>query len=149
MRIYRRYALRSKLRIAAHQPFSAAIKVSAVGLQKLRRRRSAASSPRAACGGFPVRETFCRRISAIKKHTPGAIPVRLLGKKTRRRKFFSASCYNFKFYACCSSSIMVLPMRTPITDAIIRPLVQPLESPKQWRPFTLVLNFSSILTLLE
>lgn len=35
------------------------------------------------------------------------------------------------FDFCYSSSLNFLPMRTPMTEAIIRPLVQPLESPKQ------------------
>ncbi len=46
-------------------------------------------------------------------------------------------------------SAMLLPMSTPMTDAIIRPLVQPLESPRQWRPLTFVSKFSSILMRLE
>lgn len=45
-------------------------------------------------------------------------------------------------YASC------LPIITPITDAIISPRVQPDESPRQCRPFTLVLRFSSIFILL-
>ena len=45
-------------------------------------------------------------------------------------------------------SASFLPMMTPIAEAIIRPLVQPLESPRQWSPFTLVLKSVSIFTLL-
>ena len=41
------------------------------------------------------------------------------------------------------------PMRTPMTEAIIRPRVQPEESPRQCRPRRLVLKSSSILTRLE
>ena len=53
---------------------------------------------------------------------------------------------NYAFF--CSSSTRIRPMITPITDAIISPLVQPLESPRQCRPSTLVFSFSSILTRL-
>ena len=41
-----------------------------------------------------------------------------------------------------------LPIRTPMTDAIIRPRVHPEESPRQCRPSTLLLKSVSILTLL-
>ena len=41
------------------------------------------------------------------------------------------------------------PMRTPMAEAIMRPRVQPEESPRAWRPGTLVLKLVSILTLLE
>lgn len=46
-------------------------------------------------------------------------------------------------------SAMRLPMSTPMTEAIIRPLVQPLESPRQWSPLTLVSKLSSIFMRLE
>ena len=46
-------------------------------------------------------------------------------------------------------SAMFLPMSTPMTEAIIRPLVQPLESPRQWSPLTLVSKLSSIFMRLE
>ena len=36
-----------------------------------------------------------------------------------------------------------------MTEAIIRPRVQPLESPRQWRLLTLVLKSWSIFTRLE
>ena len=48
-----------------------------------------------------------------------------------------------------SFSASLRPMSTPMTLAIIRPLVQPEESPRQCRPRMLVSRFSSILTLLE
>ena len=41
------------------------------------------------------------------------------------------------------------PIMTPITEAIINPRVQPLESPRQCRPYTLVLKSVSILIRLE
>ena len=46
------------------------------------------------------------------------------------------------------SSAMRRPMSTPITEAIIRPRVQPLESPRQCKPWMLVFRASSILTRL-
>lgn len=63
---------------------------------------------------------------------------------------FIFSCV-YSFYRVYSLylSAMLLPMSTPMTDAIIRPLVQPLESPRQWRPLTFVSKFSSILMRLE
>lgn len=63
---------------------------------------------------------------------------------------FIFSCV-YSFYCVYSLylSAMLLPMSTPMTDAIIRPLVQPLESPRQWRPLTFVSKFSSILMRLE
>ena len=39
-------------------------------------------------------------------------------------------------------------MSTPMTDAIIKPLVHPLESPRQCSPMMLVLKSLSILTRL-
>lgn len=38
------------------------------------------------------------------------------------------------------SQINLRPIRTPMIDAIIKPRVHPLESPKQCSPFTLVLK---------
>ena len=49
----------------------------------------------------------------------------------------------------CSLSLMICPMRTPMMDAIMSPLVQPLESPRQWSDLMFVLNSVSILILLE
>ena len=40
-------------------------------------------------------------------------------------------------------------MSVPMAEAIIRPRVQPEESPRQCRPLTLVLKSVSILILLE
>ena len=48
-----------------------------------------------------------------------------------------------------SFSASLRPMSTPMTEAIIRPRVQPEESPRQCRPLMLVSRFSSIFTLLE
>ena len=48
---------------------------------------------------------------------------------------------------CFSSSLR--PIRTPMTEAIIRPRVQPEESPRQCRPVMFVSRSVSILTLLE
>ena len=48
-----------------------------------------------------------------------------------------------------SFSASLRPMSTPMTDAIIKPRVQPEESPRQCRPLMLVSRFASILTLLE
>ena len=48
----------------------------------------------------------------------------------------------------CSSSARIRPMKTPIADAIISPLVHPLESPRQCSPRMFVLSRSSILTRL-
>ena len=48
-----------------------------------------------------------------------------------------------------SFSASLRPMSTPMTEAIIKPRVQPEESPRQCRPLMLVSRFSSILTLLE
>ena len=42
-----------------------------------------------------------------------------------------------------------LPIRTPMTDAIIRPRVHPEESPRQYRPTMDVRKSVSILTRLE
>ena len=42
----------------------------------------------------------------------------------------------------------ILPISTPITDAIIKPRVQPELSPRQYSPLILVLKFSSIFTRL-
>ena len=42
-----------------------------------------------------------------------------------------------------------IDVSTPMTEAIIRPRVQPEESPRQCRPLMLVSRFSSIFTLLE
>ena len=53
-----------------------------------------------------------------------------------------------KMFFLILNYISCLPISTPITDAIISPLVQPEESPKQCRPFTLVLRLVSILILL-
>lgn len=53
-------------------------------------------------------------------------------------------CYAFSL----SNSPNFLPMKTPITEAIISPLVQPLESPRQYRPFTFVSKSVVIFTLL-
>ena len=50
--------------------------------------------------------------------------------------------------APCSSSARILPMNTPIADAIISPLVHPLESPRQCSPLTFVFSRSSIFTRL-
>ena len=41
------------------------------------------------------------------------------------------------------------PMSTPMTEAIIRPRVQPDESPRQWRRRMFVLRSASIFTRLE
>ena len=41
------------------------------------------------------------------------------------------------------------PMRVPMTEAIISPRVQPELSPRQWRPWRLVLKSVSIFTRLE
>ncbi len=56
--------------------------------------------------------------------------------------------------AVCGADIILSyassrPMRTPMAEAIMRPRVQPEESPRAWRPGTLVLKLVSILTLLE
>lgn len=51
--------------------------------------------------------------------------------------------------SCYSSSASLRPISTPIADAIIKPRVQPEESPRQCRPCTLVFRFSSIFTRLE
>ena len=40
------------------------------------------------------------------------------------------------------------PIKTPMAEAIIKPRVQPLESPRQCRPFMFVLKSMSILTRL-
>ena len=50
--------------------------------------------------------------------------------------------------APCASSARILPMNTPIADAIISPLVHPLESPRQCSPLTFVFSRSSIFTRL-
>ena len=41
------------------------------------------------------------------------------------------------------------PMSTPMTEAVIRPRVQPEESPKQWKRRMFVLRSASIFTRLE
>ena len=50
--------------------------------------------------------------------------------------------------APCASSARILPMNTPIAEAIISPLVHPLESPRQCSPLTFVFSRSSIFTRL-
>ena len=47
-----------------------------------------------------------------------------------------------------ASSASLRPMSTPMAEAIIRPRVQPLESPRQWRFCTLVFKAASIFTRL-
>ena len=56
---------------------------------------------------------------------------------------------HIKFHQKPCFSISLRPISTPITDAIIRPRVQPEESPKQCRPAMFVSRSVSILTLLE
>ena len=41
------------------------------------------------------------------------------------------NCHNISSFRLMCYSANFLPIRTPITDAIIRPRVQPLESPRQ------------------
>ena len=50
--------------------------------------------------------------------------------------------------APCASSARILPMNTPIAEAIISPLAHPLESPRQCSPLTFVFSRSSIFTRL-
>ncbi|MPN57658.1 hypothetical protein SDC9_205352 [bioreactor metagenome] len=47
-----------------------------------------------------------------------------------------------------SSAASLRPMSTPMTEAIINPRVQPLESPSESNPCILVVKFSSIFTRL-
>mgnify|MGYP004570116951 CR=1 FL=1 len=56
---------------------------------------------------------------------------------------------HIKFHQKPCFSISLRPISTPITDAIIRPRVQPEESPRQCRPAMFVSRSVSILTLLE
>ena len=53
------------------------------------------------------------------------------------------------YYLFFSASRMLRAIYTPITDAIIRPLVQPLLSPRQCKPWIDVLRCSSILILFK
>lgn len=61
---------------------------------------------------------------------------------------FTTSIVGKRFGHFALSSAIVRAISTPITDAIIRPRVQPLLSPRQCRPSMDVLSFSSILILL-
>ncbi len=47
------------------------------------------------------------------------------------------------------SSEILRPIRVPMTEAIMRPRVQPELSPRQWSPWRLVLKSVSIFTRLE
>ena len=62
---------------------------------------------------------------------------------------YNCSYHNKFLFSQLSFSISFLPIKTPITDAIISPLVQPLESPRQCRPRILVFKSVSILTRFE
>ena len=77
-----------------------------------------------------------------------AKPVKL--KKVAFSHFFGIVSNSSPFYHSFvyPSLAITRPMSTPITEAIIRPRVQPLESPRQWSPFTLVLKSVSIFTRL-
>lgn len=59
-------------------------------------------------------------------------PVRCFCYKQETARHFCLAVYCYPCYA--SSCAMMRPISVPITEAIIRPRVQPLESPKQCRP---------------
>ena len=67
------------------------------------------------------------------------------GEEDRFSKWSSSPCFKVQSFI----PAMRLPIRTPMTEAIMRPRVHSLESPRQWRPGREVSRFSSIFTLFE
>ena len=94
---------------------------------------------------------FTRKFHVIVRSRAGLAPPLLLQKSVppaERREVHPLHLYiNFHQKPCFSISLR--PISTPITDAIIRPRVQPEESPRQCRPAMFVSRSVSILTLLE
>lgn len=62
------------------------------------------------------------------------------GKRTIKRLFQRGKLFHYT---------SLRPINTPMIEAIMSPLVHPLESPKQCKPWMLVLKSASILTRLE
>ena len=67
--------------------------------------------------------------------------------REQNRKYLFAERLFHIFLNCLYTSLR--PIKTPMEDAIMRPLVQPDESPRQYSPRMLVVRSGSILTLLE
>ena len=100
--------------------------------------------------------------SSLSNHSIHVSTERVKGFSFKEPDFYAASrlpsCIDKKTAACSDSflqtdqrffSMSFRPISTPMTDAIIKPRVQPELSPRQCRPRMLVSRFSSILTLLE
>ena len=90
-------------------------------------------------------EKYCGRIYRKTQDKLTKKAERILAKKRRIKRgadILSAPRFSFSFQA------NFLPIRTPMTDAIMSPRVQPLESPRQWSPGIFVLKSVSILILL-
>ena len=97
---------------------------------------------------------FPRNFRVIVRSREGHAPPLPLQKKCTSRRtaggtpITSLQIY-IKFHQKPCFSISLRPISTPITDAIIKPRVQPEESPRQCRPAMFVSRSVSILTLLE
>ena len=90
--------------------------------------------------GRPPALDFWHTITNAPGHTTGALLLRYAGGVFRLAELLPQKLW---------FSISLRPISTPMTDAIIRPRVQPEESPRQCRPARLVSRSVSILTLLE
>lgn len=109
----------------------------------LRKGRQKAKKRRGKYAGSP--EKYCGRIYRKTQDKLTKKAERILAKKRRIKRgadILSAPRFSFSFQA------NFLPIRTPMTDAIMSPRVQPLESPRQWSPGIFVLKSVSILILL-
>ena len=125
-------------------------------------RRMRGKCPEVAPSSVGCADSFPQRGGAIHTVSPqfsryhwvagGAGPAPTATKKVylppNGGRYTSLQIY-IKFHQKPCFSISLRPISTPITDAIIRPRVQPEESPRQCRPAMFVSRLVSILTLLE